>query len=291
MLTFDLPTNGPLDLAKTIACGQGHRWLDVDGHDGWYSGVIKGDLIYISQPDPVNGSLKVATDAIQSDVKAKLRWQFRLRDEDENITDVYAELEKDSKMKGLVAKYPGLRVMRVDPWECLVFFILARNAGIKPTQSRMEKIADTFKCGIRLQNDRHPFPMPEDMLAPSQDGLGKLTALGLGLDKHTKIFEAAECVKSSGRVAIALQKKLRGVADKTQNCVKLFSLDQLGAFPVDAHIRSALRGSYAEFPTSTWAPTQRKWAQNRFGRYAGYASQFLFMDDYKLKINHPSHKG
>ena len=69
-----------------------------------------------------------------------------------------------------------------------------------------------------------------------------------------------------------------GIGDKIADCILLFSLEKLEAFPIDTHIRSAVLSSY--FPGQK-QPTDhqlRLWAQNRFGRYAGYAGQFLFHD-------------
>jgi N-glycosylase/DNA lyase len=82
---------------------------------------------------------------------------------------------------------------------------------------------------------------------------------------------------------------IKGIGDKTANCVALFSLEKLNAFPVDSNIYAALNdwyGKKAGVPDVTLsrgdAATRevRKWAQLKFGSYAGYASQFLFIDHY-----------
>jgi N-glycosylase/DNA lyase len=60
--------------------------------------------------------------------------------------------------------------------------------------------------------------------------------------------------------------------------VLLFSLDKLEAFPVDVWIDRALREWYFEDSVGKSLPRtrMREWAQARFGRYAGYANQYLF---------------
>ena len=72
--------------------------------------------------------------------------------------------------------------------------------------------------------------------------------------------------------------KLAGVADKVGNCVLMMSMDKLEAFPVDVWIDRALREWYFTESESKSMPRtrMREWAQERFGRYAGYANQYLF---------------
>ena len=71
---------------------------------------------------------------------------------------------------------------------------------------------------------------------------------------------------------------LHGVGDKVANCVALFSLEQIDAFPVDVHVSRSLDRHYRDIPKSPQA--LRRWGQQRFGRYAGYAEAVLFFDDF-----------
>jgi N-glycosylase/DNA lyase len=71
--------------------------------------------------------------------------------------------------------------------------------------------------------------------------------------------------------------KFPGVGDKVANCVLLFSMDKLQAFPVDVWIKRVLRENYLnESDESIPDNKLRDWAQNRFGEFAGYANQYLF---------------
>ena len=59
--------------------------------------------------------------------------------------------------------------------------------------------------------------------------------------------------------------------------VLLFSLDKPEAFPVDVWIDRALREQHFSTPTTPMPRSHmRPWAQERFGRHAGYANQYLF---------------
>ena len=279
-----LTTSQPFDLERTLRCGQGHRWLKDESDEGWYTAVFDSYWVRIRQLGGKHNPVQFDTNANTNAVEVKLRRHFRL---DDPIEDIYADLSgRDAEMKALVERYQGLRVMRVDPWECLVFFILAGQRPIARTQRQMEAIAEAFSNGAPpVTNGRYIFPTPPTIMNAQSKGSDKLRALGLGLQKDKNIYRAAKVVDRTGNVAIAVASQLTGVADKTANCVTLFSLDWLGGFPVDTNIKWALDNLYGSVPGSRDnPPPARKWAQQRFGTYAGYASQFLFIHAYENKL-------
>ncbi len=288
-----IPIDQPFDLESTLACGQGHRWLSI-GDDEWYEGVIGDNLIYIRQ---ISEGLEFRTIADKAEIARQLRCHFRLEDD---IEYIYGHLSKcDPKMAMLVRKFRGLRVMRTDPWECLVFFILTANAEIDQSKENMERIARKFRTSQPLDGSketRYAFPMPSDLC--ERGALEKLERLNFGLeDKAARIYEAA-CAVRRGQLDLNTLKKEPDVikviqklkqlysdsytdAGKTVNCVALFALDKLDGFPIDTHIFKALNRLYGSEPGypkhKTSATVGRwKWCREKFGPYAGYASQFLF---------------
>lgn len=280
-----LAVDQPFDLAASLESGQGHRWLPKDG--GWYEGVIGSDFVRIRQVGGAHGKVEFDCEADERQIEHRLYRHFRM---DDDIQAIYDDLSKrDRKMAGLVKRYPGMRVMRIDPWECLVFFILSANTNIPRIHQSMEKISQAFGSGTSLNSrDRFTFPTPDD-ICEDASGLEKLKGLRLGLDKETKIYRAAIAVhskiinlaalavQSSSEQVIRTLRHLYGVGDKVANCVALFSLEKLDAFPVDTHVAAALRRYYQGIPKSPEALS--KWAQRRFGPYAGYAESFFFYDD------------
>ena len=67
------------------------------------------------------------------------------------------------------------------------------------------------------------------------------------------------------------------IGPKVADCIGLFALNKMKAFPVDSRVRKTVKAHY--FP---WLQKQSDesiviWAQDLFGKYAGYANQFLYM--------------
>ena len=276
---MELSINQPFRLVETLSCGQGHRWLPRN--EGWHEGVVDTELITIRQT-AIGIEFFGASD--QAAMKAWLHRHFRL---DDDVEAIKQELvQRDSVLAGLLERHSGIRVMRVDPWECLVFFILSANNNIPRIQRDMERIARAF--GEPIGGSRSTFPGPE--VLGRESALVGLEELGLGLNKGKKIARAAGEILSgslnleslvrepSHRLVTDRLRALHGVCDKVANCVALFSLEQLDAFPVDVHVSRSLARHYRDIPRSPDA--LRRWGQRRFGRYAGYAEAVLFLEDF-----------
>ena len=293
-----LITSQPFDLKLTLKCAQGHRWRKCD--DEWYFSILCGDLVRINQEGGAGGPLRFESKASKSRIEARLRWQFRMKDDDEDVGKVYSYLRQDPQMARLVNLYMGLRIMRVDAWECLVFFILFMGTGISSVLKTIDRVCKVSGQTLTLNGcSQFRFPTPGELLRGDGESYGptlvdRLKKASLLFPNGTLSVEAlpratyAELITELRK--LNKRKQLPGVGPKTANCVTLFALNQMDAFPVDSHIRRALKGLYkgqgvpeVSNPNSlSWNQHQRlvKWAQKRFGRYAGYASQFLFADHY-----------
>ena len=59
------------------------------------------------------------------------------------------------------------------------------------------------------------------------------------------------------------------------DCVLLFSLDKLEAFPIDRWVRRVMEEWYLDGVKLSYQAME-DWAQAHFGPLAGYAQQYLF---------------
>ena len=117
------------------------------------------------------------------------------------------------------------------------------------TQATPERVAELDEADLA--------PLHSGYRAPYILAAAKAVASGkLDLEK-TGLLPCTE--------ARAELKKLNGVGDKVANCVVLFGLHQLDAFPVDVWIKRAL----AENLPKGFDPAT-------LGKYAGLAQQYMF---------------
>ena len=276
-MTRRLPTDQSFDLDATLNGEQDFRWCRLK--DGWHSGVLSGKLIHIRQRE---GGVEYRAD---SDLDALLSSYFRL---DDGITAIWDELScGDETIRELLEKHGHVRLRRQpDRWECVVAYICSARTSVEGIRASVEKIAGAFGDRVELDGDaRRTFPTVERILEAGEEGLEKLE---LGLDKHRKIVAAARQISrgeldlrhlSQPQVHYA-EARMRlmgcyGVGPKIADCIALFALDKMDAFPVDRWVRRAMEDRY--FPDGVSSDeTLVMWARDHFGEYAGYANQLLF---------------
>ena len=237
---------------------------------------------------------------------------------DDDLKAIQAEIAGDPNVAAQVERYPGLRVLRQDPWECLIAYICSANSNIETIHRNMERLSDEFgerltlpnpnspspsiervaydspsplreRVGVRVEVaeeetiSRNTFPKPVDL---AEAGEAELRRLKLGFRApyvHQAAIAVAErrldldhLVAAPYLEAKAELMALKGIGDKIADCIALMSLEKMEAFPIDVWVRRALADWY--FPGQK-TPTNRvllEWAQDYFGRYAGYANQYLF---------------
>ena len=273
---MELVAEQPLDLAASLESGQAHRWRR---EGDWFSGVVRGNFIKVhqaglriefrSQPWP------------EASVASMLQSYLRF---DDDIRAIYADIGRDPRVAEMIAIYPGLRLLRTEPWECLISFICSANSNIPRIQQNMEKLAETFGDPIEMDGQlRHAFPTPAQLAEASE---GEFRRLGLGfrapyVAQATRLvldgsLNLGQLVRLPYSEAKARLMECPGIGPKIADCIAVFSLEKLEAFPIDVWVRRALGELY--FPGQKTPPDRvlLEWAQNHFGRYGGYAQQYLF---------------
>ena len=285
--------------------GQAFRWRPLG--EGWFSGVLGENLIHIGQPDGVDGPVpyriggpegeRPATD---KDDEMLLRY-FR---EDDDVVAIYDDIsDRDEQIKRLVKQYWGMRVLRQEPWECLVSYICSRSNKIPNIKQCVSEIVTLSWQTVHLGDDeldddkQRTFPRPERILEAGLEGLIELEFAGrFSRDFPQSIIAAARRVNERNLELYQLRqrpyadvmralmqgrpgnKENNGIGLKIADCVALMSLDKLEAFPVDTHIERLVNDWWFGWEKPPSYSRIAQWAQDRFGPYAGYAGQFIFCD-------------
>lgn len=264
------------NLAHTLECGQIFRYEPIDGF--YY--VVTGDKVLKLKQQ--GNDLFYSSNSDEVDDKFIMRF-FRLDDDYDKIIEA---ISKDSNVAAAVKKYSGLRLIRQEPFECLISYICSAASNIPRIKKNIEAIAERF--GEKIDYDRKTFYSFPEKLGDAE----KIGCCGVGFRKEY-IHKTAEIInkdkayfaklkKLSYEEAKAELKKLPGVADKVADCVLLFSLGFDEAFPVDTWVRKTMRELY--FNNKNVSDSEiRAFAKEHFGKYAGYAQQFLFYSRRALK--------
>ena len=274
-----VPFDGPLELSHSLECGQAFRWRR---EGGWYLGTVGATAMKVRmapQGLEVRSSPKVGADFVRS--------YFRL---DDDLDEILKTVSVDRHIRRAVEKYRGLRLLRQDPWECLVSYVASSASNIPKIARCIGKLSRMYGRSLRLGHfETYGFPPPERI---ASGGAGALRECELGFRAGYIAGIAREMTDPEGQGPLAMEglRSLRqvpaeqarlklleflGVGEKVADCVLLFSLDKLETFPVDRWVQRAAERLF--FRGRKLSPKMvRYWGREHYGRYAGYAQQYLF---------------
>ncbi|MDI6859732.1 MAG: DNA glycosylase [Methanocellales archaeon] len=265
MKTYQIPVP-TFDLDHTLRCGQVFRWRE--NKDGWI-GIVDNSVIKAKQEGDV---LIVESDLATEDIMN----YFRLNDD---LDDIYKHISKDDVINEAIARYWGMRLIRQEPWECLISYLCSINNRIPQIERMIQNLSMVFGTNL---NGFYGFPSPEQLSKATHDQLKKCKLGFRGnwiLDVARKVCREELQLEKLKNMDYQSAKrellKVNGVGDKVADCVLLYSLDKLEAFPVDVHIRKVVQREYLRNERASDTKI-REWAERYFGKYAGYAQQYLF---------------
>lgn len=264
----------PYNVHDTINSGQVFLWQN---HENIWFGIDGQNIIQISHKP---------SQAVILSQKAR---NF-LRDDDD-FDKIVKSISKDKIVKEAIKHSPGLRITRQNPFQCYISFIVSANSNIAKIRLCLEKLCRRFGTKIQFKNkDFFLFPKPQRLASAT---LQELQECGLGY-RSSYIIDAARAVLS-GEINFNFLKKtdyhtakeslvkIPGIGNKVADCIMLYSLEKLEAFPLDVWMSKILEKYYSDkFDIDTKTITAKKYdmihqrAIDYFGTHAGYAQQFLF---------------
>lgn len=260
MLRLHLPG---LDLQKTADCGQCFRMAGVQGH---YTLIAYGQRLQITALTDDYFLFDCSRQAYQT------MWRPYF-DLDCDYDALLPPTADDDFFAAAAAHARGLRLLRQQPWEALVTFIISQRKNIPAIRACVEKLCLAFGQQHTVKGQPyHAFP---NARALAQASLEQLAACSLGY-RARYIQQTAQLVAGGAAdldafAALddaALRQALMalpGVGVKVAHCVMLFGYRRLDAVPVDVWMDRVIQREYrGHFPIE------------RFGGCAGLAQQYLF---------------
>lgn len=180
---------------------------------------------------------------------------------------------KETYMQNAAGSGAGLRILRQDPWEMLITFIISQQKNIPAIKSCVDKLAKMYGNSVETPNETvYLFPTAAQMadlcagdLEPCRlgyrtpyilDAISKVTSGSLDLDALASYDDM--------QLFTAL-KSVHGVGDKVANCIALFAYGRTSLVPVDTWIRKVIDGVYAGKNPFTV-----------YGNAAGIMQQYIF---------------
>lgn len=279
----------PFNLDCTLSCGQVFRW---EKQGDWWQSALGDSFAKVRQK----------ADALQFEVmpegsvdEAFLLNYFGL---DDDLPAIYSKIAKDRFVRAAVKKFYGLRLIRQEPWECLISYICATNKNIPAIKNMIANLCKRFGKKIAPEDSQvYTFPTAQNLAEASLNDL-RLCKLGFRAER----VKATSKLVSKGAFNLEAIKNLPypeaktelmtlpGVGPKVADCVLLFGFGKLEAFPIDVWMKRIILEFYAGHfepafvskARESKAPSPKEYrmislfGRQYFGVYVGYAQEYLY---------------
>ncbi|MGP8321095.1 MAG: DNA-3-methyladenine glycosylase family protein [Methanosarcinaceae archaeon] len=276
-----------INLGYTLDCGQVFRWKRADLSDGcesdrcengWWTGVVNKNVVRARQ-DTESGTVFV-----DSSLPHEFFFvYFRL---DDDLSQILGSIGKDPYIRGAIKEYHGLRLIRQEPWECMISYMLATASNIPRIKKNISLLSRMF--GGNISEGYYSFPDAASLADADESDIcecrlgfraGRIQRAAQQVADGEFCFD--ELFEMDYNGARERLMDIDGIGEKVADCILLFSLDKMESFPVDTHVRQVVEKYYAGddyFGGKMNNHKMGEWGRSYFGEYCGYAQEYLFYD-------------
>ena len=228
---------------------------------------------------------------------SKNQKEFNFFRENDNFEEVFSYLKKDKVVKKAVSTFPGIRLLRQNPFQCYISFIVSSNSNIPNIKTRLQNLCKKFGKRRKIESKEF-FVFPEAKVI-SKASISDILSCGVGY--RAKAIKNASATVTKNEINFESLKnmnyhaakqelvKVFGIGNKVADCILLFSLEKSEAFPLDRWMLRILQKYYANrFQLTTKTLTNNSYDNihqkivDYFGKHAGYSQQYLFKMEREL---------
>ncbi|MFB6145763.1 MAG: DNA-3-methyladenine glycosylase [Candidatus Nanohaloarchaea archaeon] len=276
MTIYEIPAED-FDLELTLTCGQTFCWYRIDGElygEGkpeFYT-FREGDMVIVEDKGDV---IEVETDLPEEKVKETLGI-------DHDLEKIFETFPSEEPLEKAREEFWGLRIVQDEFFPTLISYLCSPQMRIPRIKEMHNAIAEAYGEEVEYSGVKgYRFPTPGELGEATED---ELRELGVGyrakyIVESTKMMNEGfdpgevECMEYSQ--ARERMKELYGVGDKVADCVLLFSLGFLDAYPIDTWAQQSLEKHYPELVGEDYEATSEN-IRDHFGKYSGYAQEYIF---------------
>jgi len=255
-----------------------------------YNGVFKKHIIQFKATD--EGVINFRAHPENEELLESLHDYFQLSYDYMELINKWKEC--DPYFSSMFKNISGIRILRQDPFECLISFICSQNNNIpritKLIYSLCEKYGDYID---EIQGKKYyTFPKLHQLKQVDEQTLRNM---GFGYRAKYLVQTLKEIEKRGGeKWLLELRGKdhekvqeelcsLMGVGKKVADCVALFSLDCKNVVPIDTHVHQIYLNVYKQGKKGDKGKMNNQiyseigtFFRKKFGEYAGWAHSYLF---------------
>ncbi len=260
-----------IDLDKIADSGQCFRWEKTGDHEYCIASGEKTLTVKQNTPN--------AIDVNCSEAEWDSYWAAYF-DADTDYQAIVSSIDPcDSYLVRAAYAARGIRILKQEPWEAIVSFIISQNNNIPRIKASIQRLCATFGR----------FPSADDITLCSPNVISKLglgyrdeylwkAALQYAIDEPNDFLDGwFEQDRQQHGTTYEEERTYymtyKGIGEKVADCICLYGLGHKEAFPMDVWMKRIIAQYYGgSFPIEKYQP------------YAGVLQQFMFYYERQCKV-------
>lgn len=271
------------DAKAIFTCGQAFRWYEEK--NGSFTTVHLGRVLNVLNEDD-----KVIFKGTNLEEFNEIWIDYF--DLNTNYQSIRKSLANNEILANAMEYGKGIRILNQNHFEMLISFIISANNMIPRIRKSIEVISMRYGKFICEDENRkyYSFPTVEELSKATVEELREFAKVGF---RDKRIFDTVNMIKNENIDLDGFENletdnlreellRFSGVGNKVADCIMLFSYKRGEVFPVDVWIKRVMEELFIKEET----PVKKisKEADRIFGKYAGYAQQYLFYYGREEKI-------
>ena len=261
-----------LDLDNTITCGQIFRYEKE--LDNSYTIILTDRVVNIKYE---NNTLFINSNKLEHLEKIIKEYL----DLDRDYISIIENIKKlDKKLEDCLNKSIGLKMIKQDPLECIISYIISQNNSVKNIQNSLNLISEKFGEKIFFNNKIY-------YLFPKLDKLKNITTeefrqCKVGFrDKYlTNIISAIstdelnlkKIYNMNSNDALEHFISFKGIGMKVASCILLFAYHKFDVYPVDTWVKKYMLDNF----NIEGEKNIREYTNKKYKEYSGLVIQYMF---------------
>ncbi len=262
----------PFKLNDTVTCGQIFRFFKQE--NGSFDIILKDRVINVYMDEDY---LCVSSNN-EENLKEVVINYFDLNN-DYDVMDEFL-IKNDEKIKPAVLFSKGLTMIKQDPFETVMSYIISANNGVPQIASALNNIAKNYGKKVIFNNKEYfLFPQYKDLKDVSVENY-RNCKVGFR-DKYLKAMvdkinngeiDLEEFYNLDTKLALDKFMENVGIGPKVASCILLFAYQKYDVFPIDTWVKKVMKNEYE----IEGEKNIREFATKTYGKYSGIAIQYLF---------------
>ncbi|MBQ9012439.1 MAG: 8-oxoguanine DNA glycosylase [Bacilli bacterium] len=262
----------PFKLNDTITCGQIFRFSKLE--DGSYDVILKDRVINVYK----KGDYLYVTSNNEDNLEEVVTNYFDLENDYDSMNNYLKQV--DDKITPSVEFSSGLTMIKQDPFETVIEYIISSNNGVPQIANALNLIAEKYGTEVIFNDKKYfLFPSYEDLKDVSEEDFRKCKVgfrdkylkqiINKLNDKEIDLNSYFDMETKDALESLMLNP---GIGPKVASCILLFAYQKYDVFPVDTWVKKVMKESY----NIEGEKNIREFAKKTYGPYSAIAIQYLF---------------